>query len=129
MYSRNYTMILLSVIIVLIAVLLLKKSQLLIPVIVYGVVLLVSGMYYKTDRIFFWSGIVLTTPLAVLFYFQFLRRLFYLICYGGESANGMGSPLLFLVHFIYELPFTIIVSSLCWGFYKDHKSKLFYTLN
>ena len=92
---------------------------------IYGAVIFVLGFYYNANKYLFWASIISIMPWGALIYFQFLRRLYYLILHGGESSNGTGSPLLFLTGFLLELPFIIGISYICYNIYKDLENKRF----
>lgn len=124
MHERNNVIMFLGIILFFLSMVLFIKHSWFIPLTIYASILILSGLYYRANKYFLWIAIITVLPFAILVYFQFLKRLFYLILYGGEQANGIGSPLLFLLNFLYELPFTVLVSFICFGIYKDLKNKL-----
>lgn len=120
--KANYPIITLGVLIIVFAMLGVSSSNYLFVFLLYGSALIISGVYYKTNNIFFWLAFILTSPLIILGCIQFVKRLFYLIVYNGESLNGMGSPLGFLLGFVIELLFLITpILFICITLYRDFK--------
>tara|TARA_R110002096_G_scaffold115827_6_gene250673 strand:- start:46 stop:465 length:420 start_codon:yes stop_codon:yes gene_type:complete len=129
MNEKNYVIIFLGTITIILSIFFQKINYLFISMLIYGIVLVLSGIYYKQSKFFFWTGIITMIPWIALIYFQFFRRLYAFIRFGGEQSNGMGSPLMFLMGWLRELPFLIIISIISYGIYKDLKYKRFQSLD
>ncbi len=119
MEDKKNSIIVLGIITIFISLLFQKTIHLFISTIIYGIVLFILGFYYYTNKYFLWATVISIMPWVSLIYFQFLRRLYYLVANGGERSNGMGSPFLFLIGMLFELPFLIGISYICYNIYKD----------
>jgi hypothetical protein len=78
--------------------------------ILYSIVWCLLGIAYIVG--FRWSlyGIlVLDLPWILLFGIQFLRRTYYFVLYTGEVPGKPGSPLAFVIGWIFETPPTLMV--------------------
>ncbi len=117
-YKKN-SIIVLGIITIFISLLFQKSAHLFISIMIYGIILFILGFYYYTNKYFFWATVISLMPWVSLIYFQFLKRLYYLVDYAGERSNGMGSPVLFLIGMLVELPFLIGITYTFYNIYKD----------
>ncbi len=108
-----------GIIVIALSLLWYKTWYIFLALLIYGFILLLSGINYRSKKSWFLIALVMTVPWAGLIYFQFLRRVFYWFVHGGEAPNGMGSPVAFLIGWLFELPFVIGISIVCYALYKD----------
>jgi uncharacterized protein YqgC (DUF456 family) len=77
---------------------------------VYAVLWAWSGVvYHRGSRFGYYAVAVFTVPWILILGAQFCRRIFYLIAYGGDAPDEMGSPLAFLIGWIFETPPTLVI--------------------
>jgi hypothetical protein len=90
-----------------------KNTYVIIPLSIYALAWFFVGLNYNPAKRAFWFGIGFSLPWVLLFFIQFLRRLFYLVAYGGELPDGAGSPVAFLIGWAFEMPVYLGLFVLC----------------
>jgi hypothetical protein len=86
----------------------------------YGFMWLVSGLKYQVGKPSYWFSVGLTVPWASVFFIRFGGRIFYWFAYGGDSPDGIGSPLAFLIGWAFEMPAVIGMALLCYMLIYDY---------
>ena len=92
------------------------------PVLIYGLVYFIAGLYYRRSKIGYWVGLLLAIPPIGIFVYQFSRRLYYWFAYGGEEPDGTGSPMAFIMGFAFEAPFYVLLCFLAITLISDRKT-------
>ncbi len=100
-----------------------KHPSVVIPLSIYAIAWFFVGFNYDPAKRMFWFGIGLSAPWALMFFMQFLRRLYYFIAYGGELPDGTGSPVAFLIGWAFEIPVYLGLFVLCRELVLDYRHR------
>lgn len=121
--SKNFSVILIGILIGITSVIIFKNPDYLFVGLIYSAVILISGIYYHANKVFYWLSFICIIPLALLFYFQLVNRLLFLLKYVLNIKNAPASPLAFLYGIFLELPFLTLISYYLYNFYSHFRNK------
>ncbi|KJD35076.1 hypothetical protein PW52_12020 [Tamlana sedimentorum] len=121
--SKNFSVISIGILIGIISVIIFRNPDYLFVGLIYSALILISGIYYHTNKVFYWLSFICIIPLALLFYFQLVNRLLFLLKYVLNIKNAPASPLAFPYGIFLELPFLTLISFYLYNFYSQFRNK------